>query len=132
MHHLRRQPGRCATCGSTKHYTSQRERPVKPKAKNVEYEDDSAWSAEAEWEEQQALETAEYEASKGKKGKGKRSESKILNGSLKGRARRDPKPPDLLKARTPTQIDLSPSPSLKPGPGRQKDICLATKSKPRP
>ena len=35
-YHPRRQPGRCAICGSTRHYTSQRTCPVKPKAKNAE------------------------------------------------------------------------------------------------
>ena len=38
-YHPRRQPGRCAICGSTRHPTSQRTRPVKPKAKNVEWEE---------------------------------------------------------------------------------------------
>ena len=62
-YHPRRQPGRCAKSGSTRHYTSQCARPVKPKAKNVEW-NESTW------------ETEEYEESKGKKGKGKRSKSK--------------------------------------------------------
>ena len=70
----RRQPGRCAICGSTRHYMSVYET-VKPKAKNAEYEDDSTWQAEAEWQEQ-AWETEECEASKSKKAKGKRSKLK--------------------------------------------------------
>ena len=73
-YHPRRQPGRCAICGSTRHYTSQCTRLVKPKAKNAEYEEDSTWQAEAEWQDQ-TWETEEYEASRGKKGKGKRSKS---------------------------------------------------------
>ena len=81
-YHLRRQPGRCAICGSTRHYTSQCSRPVKPKAKNAEYDEDSNWQAEAEWHES-TWENEEYEASKGKKGKGKRSKSK---GKSKGKS----------------------------------------------
>ena len=74
-YHPRKQPGRCAICGSTRHATSQCSRPVKPKAKNVEWEE-PAWSYEDEdWcDTQWAWE--EYEASKGKKGKGKGSKPK--------------------------------------------------------
>ena len=80
-YHPRRQPGRCAICGSTCHYTSQCTRPVKPKAKNAKW-DDAAWQQEeVEWQEH-SWETEEYEASKSKKGKGKRSKS---NGKSKGR-----------------------------------------------
>ena len=46
-YHPRKQPGRCAICGSTRHSTSQCNRPVKPKAKNVEWEE-SMWSYEDE------------------------------------------------------------------------------------
>ena len=46
-----------------------------PKAKNAEYEGESTWHAEAEWQES-TRQTEEYEASKGKKGKGKSSKSK--------------------------------------------------------
>ena len=74
-YHPRRQPGRCAICGSTKHVTSQCSRPVKPKAKNAEW-DESTWSCEEdEWHDNQ-WESEEYEASKGKKGKGKGSKPK--------------------------------------------------------
>ena len=45
----RRQPGRCTIRGSTKHFTSQCQCPVKPKAKNVEYEEDPTWHADAEF-----------------------------------------------------------------------------------
>ena len=54
-HHPRRQPGRCAICGSTRHYTSQCTRPVKPKAKNADWDestwhyDDDEWH-DAQWE----------------------------------------------------------------------------------
>ena len=52
-YHPRRQPGRCAICGSTRHYTSQRTRPVKPKAKNAEW-DDSTWHYDDdEWHDTQ-------------------------------------------------------------------------------
>ena len=44
-YHPRRQPGRCAICGSTKHVPSQCSRPVKPKAKNAEW-DESTWYCE--------------------------------------------------------------------------------------
>ena len=71
-HHPRKQPGRCAICGSTRHATSQCSRPVKPKAKNVEWEE-RTWSYDDEdWYDNQ-WEWEEYEASKGKKGKGKGS-----------------------------------------------------------
>ena len=80
-YHPRRQPGRCAICGSTRHYTSQRTRPVKPGAKNAEW-DETAWQQdEVEWQDSQ-WETEEYEASKGKKGKGKGSKPK---GKSKGK-----------------------------------------------
>ena len=55
--------------------TSQCTRPVKPKAKNAEHDEDSNWQAEAEWQES-TWENEACEASKGKKGKGKRSKSK--------------------------------------------------------
>ena len=74
-YHPRRQPGRCAICGSTRQYTSQYTRPVKPKAKNAEWDDTTWQQAEVEWQES-TWKTEEYEASKGKKGKGKRSKSK--------------------------------------------------------
>ena len=80
-YHPRRQPGRCAICGSTRHYTSQRTRPVKPKAKNAEW-DDSTWHYEDdEWHDTQ-WELEEYEAYKGKKDKGKGSKPK---GKSKGK-----------------------------------------------
>ena len=49
-YHPRRQPGRCAICGSTKHYTSQCKRLVKPKMKNAEYKEEPIWNHNAEWE----------------------------------------------------------------------------------
>ena len=64
-----------------RHYTSQCTRPVKPKAKNAEW-DDTTWQCDdVEWNES-TWETEDYEASKGKKGKGKRSKSK---GKSKGK-----------------------------------------------
>ena len=80
-YHPRRQPGRCAICGSTKHVTSQCSRPVKPKAKNAEW-DDSTWSYEEDEGHDNQWESEEYEASKGKKGKGKGSKPK---GKSKGK-----------------------------------------------
>ena len=80
-YHPRKQPGRCAICGSTRHSTSQCNRPVKPKAKNVEWEE-STWSYEDEECYDQQWESEEYEASKGKKGKGKGSKPK---GKSKGK-----------------------------------------------
>ena len=50
-YHPRHQPGRCAICGSTRPYVSQRTRPAKPKAKNAEHDEDNAWQTEAEWYE---------------------------------------------------------------------------------
>ena len=80
-YHPRRQPGRCAICGSTRHATSQCTRPVKPKAKNAEWDESiGAWE-ESEWQDDQ-YETEECEASKGKKGKGKGSKPK---GKSKGK-----------------------------------------------
>ena len=67
-YHPRKQPGRRAICGSTRHATSQCSRPVKTKAKNVEWEEPT-WSYDDEdWYDTQ-WEWEEYEASKGK-GKG--------------------------------------------------------------
>ena len=81
-YHPKRQPSRCAICGSTKHSTSQCSRPVKPKVKNVEW-DEPTWSYEDdEWHDYQ-WESEEYEASKGKKGKGKGSKPK---GKAKGKS----------------------------------------------
>ena len=80
--------GRCAICGSTRHYsdyTSQCTRPVKLKAKNAEW-DDSTWHYEDDERHDTQWEFEEYEASKGKKGKGKGSKPK---GSPKVRMRRD-------------------------------------------
>ena len=80
VQHPRRQPGRCAICRSTRRYTSQCTRPVKPKAKNAEW-DDTAWQEDVEWQDQ-SRETEEHEASKGKTDKGKKSKSK---GKSKGK-----------------------------------------------
>ena len=77
----RRQPGRCAICGSTRHYTSQCTRPVKPKAKNAEWDESNWYGEDDEWHDHQ-WEFEEYEASKGKKGKGKGSKPK---GKSKGK-----------------------------------------------
>ena len=80
-YHPRRQPGRCAICGSTKHVTSQCPRPVKPKVKHAEW-DESTWYCEEEECHDTQWEPDEYEASKGKKGKGKGSKPK---GKSKGK-----------------------------------------------
>ena len=74
-YHPRRQPGRCAICGSTRHYTSQCTRPVKPKAKSAEWDETTWQQEEAEWQDP-TWEIDEYEASKVKKGKGKGSKPK--------------------------------------------------------
>ena len=79
-YHPRRQPGRCAICGSTRHATSQRTRPVKPKAKNAEWDESIDNWEDPEWQDDQ-WETEEYAASEGKKGKGKGSKPK---GKAKG------------------------------------------------
>ena len=50
-HHPRRQPGRYAICGATHHYTSQRTRPLKPKAKNAEWDETTWQQEEVEWQE---------------------------------------------------------------------------------
>ena len=50
-YHPKRQPGKCAICGSTRHYISQCTRPVKLKAKNAE-RDETTWQQdEVEWQE---------------------------------------------------------------------------------
>ena len=74
-YHPRRQPGRCAICGSTRHPTSQCTRPVKPKAKQAEWDESVGDWGEIEWQDDPG-ENEEYEAQKGKKGKGKGSKSK--------------------------------------------------------
>ena len=81
-HHPRRQPGRCAICGSTRHCTSQCTRPGKPKAKSGEW-DESTWHYDDDDRQDTQWETEEYEASKGKKGKGKGSKPK---GKSKGKS----------------------------------------------
>ena len=74
-YHPRRQPGRCAICSSTRHYTSQCTRPAKPKAKNADWDESNWYCEDDEWHDYQ-WESEEYEASKGKKGKGKGSKPK--------------------------------------------------------
>ena len=102
-YHPTRQPGRCAICGSTRHYTSHCTRPVKPKAKNAEYEEDSTWQAEAEWQDQ-AWETEEYEALKGKKGKSKQSK---LKGKSKGKSTPTSITPRSAQSQTPSNRQSS-------------------------
>ena len=64
-YHPRRQPGRCAICGSTRHATSQCTRPVKPKAKNAEWDESVETWEEPEWQDDQCEKRGEeYEASK--------------------------------------------------------------------
>ena len=48
-YHPRRQPGRCAICGSTRHYTYQCTRPVKPKANNAEWDESNWYGEDDEW-----------------------------------------------------------------------------------
>ena len=74
-YHPRTHPGRCAICGSTRHYASQCTRLVKPKVKNAEW-DESNWYCEDDERHDYQWESEEYEASKGKKGKGKGSKPK--------------------------------------------------------
>ena len=80
-YHPRRQPGRCAICGSTRHPTSQCTRPVKSKAKHAEWDESVGEWGEPDWQEDQC-ENEEYEVQKVKKGKGKGSKSK---GKSKGK-----------------------------------------------
>ena len=99
-YHPRRQPGRCAVCGSTRDKTSRRTRPVKPKAKNAK-RDDTMWQQEeVEWQVS-TWETEECEASKGKKGKGKRLKSK---GKSKGKG--------TPRSITPRPSQSQPAPSI--------------------
>ena len=128
-YHPRKQPGRCAICGSARHSTSQCDRPIKPKAKNVEWEE-STWSYEdEEWYDQQ-WESEEYEASKGKKGKGKGSKPK---GKSKGK--------NAPRSITPRPSQSSPSKGdrSQPKPKPESRSCMtsdflfaamSTKSKP--
>ena len=111
-YHPRRQPGRCAICGSTRHYTSQCIRPVKPKAKNAEWDETTWQQEEVEWQEP-TWETKEYEASTGKKGKGKRSKSK---GKSKGKVLRDRLHPDHHSLSPLEVTDLNPKRNLKLDP----------------
>ena len=52
-YHPPRQLGRCAICGSTRHYTSQCTRPVKPKTKNAEWDDSTWYYEDDEWHDHQ-------------------------------------------------------------------------------
>ena len=116
--HPRRQPGRCAICGSTRIYIYIymyiRTGPVTPKAKNAEWDPGTTWQQdEVEWQES-TWDTEEYEASKDKKGKGKRSKSK---GKSKGKGTPrsiTPRVPDHLSLNHLEAIDPNPKPNLKP------------------
>ena len=128
-YHPRRQPGRCAICGSTKHVTSQCPRPVKPKAKNAEW-DESTWYCEEEECHDAQWESEEYEASKGKKGKGKGSKPK---GKSKGKST-----PKSIAPR-PTQSSSTKSDRSQPKSKPEARSCMtndflfamiSTKSKP--
>ena len=98
--------------------------------RTTKYEADSAWHAEAEWEEHQLLETEEYEASKGKNVEGKRSKSK---GKSKGKS--TPRPTTLRPAKA--QNPQSDRPPPKPKPEARSCVAegymfamMSTKSKP--
>ena len=67
--------------GSTRHPTSQCTRPVKPRAKQAEWDESVGEWGETEWQDD-PCETEEYEAQKGNKGKGKGSKAK---GKSKGK-----------------------------------------------
>ena len=128
-YHPRKQPGRCSICGSTRHPTSQCNRTVKPKAKNVEWEE-STWSYDdEEWYDHQ-WESEEYEASKGKKGRGKGSKPKEKS--------KDKSAPRLITPR-PSQSSPSQGDRPRPKPKPEARSCmtsdfffamLSTKSKP--
>ena len=76
-----------------------------PKVKNAEYEEDSTWQAEAEWQDQ-TWETEEYEASKGKTGKGKQSKSKGKSKEKSTPTSITPRPAQFDKPKLPDQTDL--------------------------
>ena len=92
-YHPRRQPGRCAICGSTRHYTSQCTRPVKRKAKNAECDEDSNWQAEAE------LQGSTWESMKLPKARKAKARDQRRKGSRRARALGDLLLQDLLRAR---------------------------------
>ena len=121
-YHPRRQPGRCAICGSTRHDTSQCTRPVKPKAKSAEYDENMG-----------------MKTSNGKRLHGRLKSTKLLRvrkakersrsqkGSPRARALRDLSHRDLLKARLLEMTDPIPKPN------QANDFLFAmmsTKSKP--
>ena len=108
-YHPRRQPGRCAICGSTHHYTSQCTRPVKPRAKSTEWDETTWQQDEVEWQDSQ-WEIEEYEASNGKKGKGKGSKPK---GKSKGKVYRDRLRPGQHSLNPLEETDLNPKPNPK-------------------
>ena len=127
-YHPRRQAGRCAICGSTRHYTSQCTRPVKPKAKNAEY-DENTWQEDVEWQES-TRETEEHEASKGKKGKGKKLKSK-------GRPKGKSTPRSITPRPSQTQTPRNDRPHPKAEPEARSCVAddflfamMSTKSKP--
>ena len=84
-YHPRRQPGRCAICGSTRHPTSQCTRPVKPKAKQAEWDETVGDWAETEWQDGIKARLKSMRPRKERKAKGKDLSQK---GSQKGRLRR--------------------------------------------
>ena len=113
-YHPRRQPGRCAICGSTRHATSQCTRPVKPKSKNAEWDESVETWEEPEWQDDQC-EIEEYEASKGKKGKGKGSKPK---GKSKGKTT-----PKSITPR-PTQSSSTENDRSQPKPKPEARSCM--------
>ena len=108
QYHPRRQPGRRAICGSTRHCTSQSTRPVKTKAKHAEWDETTWQQDDFEWQDSQCK-TEEYEVSKAKKGKGKGSKPK---GKPKGK-----NPPRFITPRpsqTPSSRGDRSQPKAKP------------------
>ena len=108
---------------------SQCTRPVKPKAKNAEWDESMGAWEESEWHDDQC-ETEEYEAQKGKKGKGKGSKTK---GKSKGKT-----PPKSIAPR-PTQSSPMKNERSQPKPKPEARSCMTndflfammnTKSKP--
>ena len=111
-YHPRRQPGRCAICGSTKHATSQCSRPVKPRAKNAEW-DESTWYCE---EEKNVLTINGSRKSMRRPRVRKEKSSKALSrrASQRGRMPLDRLLLDLQSLRRRRMNDPNPDPNLKP------------------
>ena len=112
-YHPRKQPGRCAICGSTRHSTSQCNRPVKPKAKNVEWEMSSGKSQPGPMRMTSNGSQRSMRRLRARKEKGR---DPSLKGSPRARMHRDQLPRGHHGLHRLKETDPNPPPSMKHAP----------------